>query len=131
MKKLIMTVGLPRSGKSTWAKKQNLPIVNPDSIRLAIHGQPFISEAESLVWTIAKYMVKSLFITGHNKVILDATNLTESRRQEWEDDMWEIKYKYFNTSPEECKRRALNTDKAYLLPVIDRMIESAELEGIK
>jgi predicted kinase len=131
MKKLIMTVGLPRSGKSTWAKKQNLPIVNPDAIRLSVHGQPFLKEAESLVWTIAKYMTKSLFLAGHERIILDATNLTKKRRKEWEDDMWEIEYKYFNTSPEECKRRALNTDKAYLLPVIDRMIESAELEGIE
>src|SRR5690554_6874569 len=31
---LICTVGLPRSGKTTWARKQSYPIVNPDSIRL-------------------------------------------------------------------------------------------------
>ena len=35
---LIVMVGLPRSGKTTWARKQGYPIVNPDSIRLAFHG---------------------------------------------------------------------------------------------
>ena len=33
-KKLIMTIGLPRSGKSTWARTQACPIVNQDSIKL-------------------------------------------------------------------------------------------------
>ncbi|KKK82651.1 hypothetical protein LCGC14_2801230, partial [marine sediment metagenome] len=49
MKKLILTVGLPRSGKSTWARKQGHPIVNPDSIRLALYGEPFIEEAEPMI----------------------------------------------------------------------------------
>jgi len=38
MKILILTVGLPRSGKSTWAAKKGFPIVSPDAIRLAMHG---------------------------------------------------------------------------------------------
>ena len=29
---LLATVGLPRSGKSTWAKEQGFPIVSPDAI---------------------------------------------------------------------------------------------------
>ncbi|GAF94425.1 unnamed protein product, partial [marine sediment metagenome] len=64
-KKLILTVGLPRSGKTTWARKQGIPMVNPDSIRLALHGKAFIEEAEPMIWTIAKYMVRALFIAGH------------------------------------------------------------------
>ena len=72
MKVLILTVGLPRSGKSTWAKKQGYPIINPDSIRLALHGEHFIEDAEPMVWTIAMYMTKALFLAGHNKIIIDA-----------------------------------------------------------
>src|SRR5258706_417694 len=52
---LIVMVGLPWSGKSTWAREQgNWPIVCPDEIRFALHGQRFIAEAEPWVWTIAK-----------------------------------------------------------------------------
>jgi predicted kinase len=73
-KTLIMTVGLPRSGKSTWAIAQGHPVVCPDAIRLALHGQPFIATAEPVVWATAKLMVASLFEAGHGVVILDATN---------------------------------------------------------
>ncbi len=80
---LIMTVGLPRSGKSTWAMAQGVPVVNPDAIRLACHGQRFVEQAEPLVWYLAERMVDSLFLAGHRVVILDATNITRSRRDCW------------------------------------------------
>lgn len=126
MKTLILTVGLPRSGKSTWAKNEKVPIVNPDAIRLALHGQAFIGEAEPMVWTIAKYMVKALFLAGHVKVILDATNVTKARRDEWLSRDWGCKYKVFEVSEEECLRRAEATDQKYLCDIIMRMALQAE-----
>jgi len=120
-KTLILTVGLPRSGKSTWAQKQDCPIVNPDSIRLSIHGQPFLKEIEPLVWAIAKIMVQSLFLAGHIKVILDATNVTKERRVFWESDLYLTKFKIFRTSEKECIRRAIKDKKDYLIPVIKDM----------
>lgn len=87
-KTLIMTVGLPRSGKSTWAMQQGHPVVCPDAIRMALYGQPFIKEAESIVWATAKLMVAALFEAGHDTVILDGTNLTSKYRDEWKDERW-------------------------------------------
>ena len=89
MNTLILTVGLPQSGKSTWAKLQGYPIVNPDSIRLVLHGKPFIGEAEPfVVWAIAKVMVRALFLAGHKIVILDATNTTRKCRDYWKSRDW-------------------------------------------
>ena len=119
MKVLKMTVGLPRSGKSTWANQQNTPIVNPDSIRLALHGQRFLPEAEAMVWAIAKYMVKALFLAGHGTVILDATNITKSRRDEWKSKDWLRCFVEIDTSAEECLERAI--DDIDIQPIIKRM----------
>ena len=102
-----MTVGLPRSGKSTWANKQNVPIVNPDSIRLALHGHRFLPEAEQMVWAMAKYMVKALFLAGHDIVILDSTNTTKLRRDDWKSKEWVREFIEINTSKEECLERAI------------------------
>ena len=123
---LILTVGLPRSGKSTWARQQGLPIVNPDSIRLALHGKAFIKESEPMVWAIAKYMVMALFLAGHTKVIVDAANTTQKRRDEWKSDKWQIIYQVFPTSKEECISRAKSSNAEYLIPIIESMAEKAD-----
>jgi predicted kinase len=120
-KNLHLTVGLPRSGKTTWAKEQAMPIVSPDAIRLSLHGQAFIATAEPIVWAIAKLMVASLFEAGHNDVIVDACSISKKRREEWIDTRWELVFKKFDTSKEECLRRATATNRPELIPVIERM----------
>lgn len=130
-----MTVGLPRSGKTTWAREQGLPIVNPDSIRLAIHGQPFIAQAEPFVWATAKAMVRALFLAGHDAVILDATNTTAKRRDDWISRSWRREFVIFG-QPEEvreiCRTRCQAIEDAQrregLLGAIERMAE--QWEGI-
>ena len=130
MKKLILTVGLPRSGKSTWARKQGHPIVNPDSIRLALYGQPFIEEAEPMVWTIAKYMVRALFYAGHSKIVLDATNITKERRTFWRDDNRNIRIHTVSTPKDICIERAIKDRRGDLIPIIERMDEERKNEEI-
>ena len=129
-RKLICTVGLPRSGKSTWARKQGHPIVNPDSVRLAMHGQRFQALAEPFVWAVVHCMVKALFLAGHNVVILDATNTTKKRRDEWISKGWDTVFLVVGTLAHECIRRAKAEGDEVIIPVIERMYESYEaLEG--
>lgn len=121
---LILMVGLPRSGKSTRAKAMSMelgaPIVCPDAVRLALHGKRWKREAESMVWSIIKYMVPALFLAGHQIVILDSTALTSERREEWVSDQWKLTYKYIDTPPETCKKRAIEDGMEDLIEVIDR-----------
>ena len=123
---LFMTVGLPRSGKSTWAKKMGIPIVNPDSIRLAMHGHEFIGLAEELVWAITKIMVRAMFIAGHRQVILDATNTNRSRRKRFKSRSWKRCYVEFTTDKEECIKRARDGGKDFLVPIIEKMAYESE-----
>jgi predicted kinase len=109
-------------------------MVNPDAIRLALHGYAYITEAEGMIWTQAKYMVKSLFLAGHDKVVVDATNTTIGRRGEWEPIAESVEAKIrcqlFLASPGLCKERAIIDGREELLPVIDRMDETFNLEGV-
>jgi len=133
MKKLILTIGLPRSGKSTWAMRSGFPVVNPDSIRLALHGQAFIAEAENFVWASAYLMAKALLIAGHDTVVIDATNTTAVRRQDWVrrfDKLARIDYIYFPTTEEECIARAKEDGREDLIQVIQRMSKNLDLEGV-
>lgn len=124
--KLIVMSGLPRSGKSTIAKKLGYPIVNPNAVRLALYAQPYIFSAERMIWTMAYYMVESLFLAGHNTVILDATNLTRKRREEWISDSWIRVFYIVKTSKDICIERAKNGNRYDLVSVIEKMHESYE-----
>lgn len=115
---LTVLVGLPKSGKSTFAKALGQPIVNLDSIRLALTGQPFYDDAESIVLSIAKIMIISLFLAGHDRVTLDATNVTINDRNRWIDKRWCRDFVYIDTSSEICISRAIEDDQLYLIPVI-------------
>ena len=121
---LICLVGLPRAGKSTYAahmREKGYPVVNPDSIRLAIHGQRFVAEAEELVWATAKIMVRSLFLAGHRAVVLDATNINRESRCQWLNKMWSRRFVHIGTPPSVCVERAIEGGYPDLVPVIEKM----------
>lgn len=118
---LVCAVGLPYSGKSTWAREQGHPIVCPDEIRLALHGQRYEPRSEGFVWSIAKVMVRALFGSGHETVILDACNVSAERRDEWLSDEWETRYHLLNVPPVMCIDRALAAGDQEIIPVIHRM----------
>lgn len=130
-KTIILVMGLPRSGKTTWARSTAHPIVNPDSIRLAMHGQRFIAQAEPWVWAMAFAMTEALLRAGHSAVVVDATNGTAARRQQWIDRFKGCSFQFhpIDTPKEECIRRALATGDTEIVPVIERM--AAEWEPLR
>jgi predicted kinase len=134
--KLILMAGLPRAGKTTVAQSMDAPIVSPDAIRLALHGKRFLPEAEPMVWTMAKYMAKALFLAGYNRVVIDATNTTEKRRQEWIDAFERfpvrvsIELILVPTPRQICVDRAMACDRGDLVPIIDRMAKQWDFEAV-
>jgi len=106
MNRLILTVGLPRSGKTTHARTLGFPVVQPDAVRLAVHGQRFLAAAEPLVWGLVDVMVRSLFLAGHDAVVLDATNVSRKRRDQWRGRAWSREFHVLTTPADVCLDRA-------------------------
>lgn len=123
--KVLLMIGLPRSGKSTLARQASeqfkAPIVCADAIRLALHGRRFVHETEDIVHAMTKYMVKALLIAGHECVIVDECHITEKLRAQWQSKYWRLGYVFVNTPPSECIRRAHAQNDQYIIPVINRM----------
>lgn len=103
-----MTIGIPGSGKSTWASEQKhtTPVVCPDYIRKQLTGNVSDQTKNAEVWKIAKERVSSYLEEGRN-VILDATNVKMSDRNRF---MRDLPYCYkiavvFETDPKDAFAR--------------------------
>ena len=99
---IILTVGLPASGKTTWAnefinKNRNYVNINRDDIRLMIGGRDnyhkFTSSREELVTDIAFDAACSAVLKGKSVIISD-TNLNRKFNIEWKKFAEEHKIKY-------------------------------------
>ena len=81
--------------------------------------------AEPFVWAIAMLMVRALFLAGHSKVIVDATNVSEKRREQWRSNSWKTSWKIIDATSDICIERAKLANDDEIIPVIERM--SSEL----
>lgn len=130
---LIAMMGLPRSGKSTIVKylmhELGCPVVRRDAIRLALHGERFVSEAEPMVKAMSLYMIRSLFLAGHQTVICDETNYSRAARDSIKSKDWNTVFYEVTTNVDVCKERAVLTGQPDLVPVIEEMFGRYERLG--
>ena len=130
MHKLVCMMGLPRSGKSTAARKLSqavgAPIVNRDSIRLALHGQRYQGLAEPMVKAIAIVMVRALFNVGHRTVIVDETCVNRGTRDFWRDQDWDTEILLVPTPIGVCVKRAQAMGDMEIQPVICKMNDAMD-----
>lgn len=109
MAKLIMLIGIPGSGKTTYSKelttRYNAQVVSTDKVR-----QTYVGIEESEVFPTVYRMCNEYLSQGVN-VILDATHITPKVRKRSFDalDAYNIEYEkvayYFDTPVDECVRR--------------------------
>lgn len=129
--RLILLVGLPRSGKSTWAAGQDCPVVSRDTIRLKLHGKAFLPDSEDAVSRIEELAVRQLRAEGHPAIILDSTHFRQEYIDRWDTDEWEIETKYFNTPRSICIERARSSGRTDLIDVINMMCRETDLPELK
>jgi predicted kinase len=85
MTRLLITRGLPASGKTTFARKLQPQVVrvNRDDLRLMLHGRRLFTQwAEGQVTRLQRASVEAL-LRAHADVIVDDTNLRAKTVREW------------------------------------------------
>lgn len=130
MSKLIITRGLPASGKSTWAKQwvledpEHRVRINQDDIRLML-GKYWVPSREKLVQEIQfDAIVEAL--SREFDVVIDNTNLNKKVLDQFNRliktfEDYEIEYKdFFDTPLSVCIERDKNRD----LQVTEKVIRS-------
>ena len=130
MSKLIITRGLPASGKSTWAKQwvledpEHRVRINQDDIRLML-GKYWVPSREKLVQEIQfDAIIEAL--SREFDVVIDNTNLNNKVLDQFNRlirtfEDYEIEYKdFFDTPLSVCIERDKNRD----LQVTEKVIRS-------
>lgn len=124
MKQLILTVGCPGSGKSTWAQEycKTRPgwyVVNRDNIRVGLMGitarneYKYSKAREQIVTDTAKMQIMAIMAKESTKgVIVADTNLNENRRDEFKNlagvEGWSYHEEVFDVPWTELLKRNLH-----------------------
>lgn len=144
MGQLIMTMGLPGSGKSTWAKDQiknrkNVKRVNKDDLRAMLDCGIWSPDNEKFVLLTRDHIINEAMAKGYD-VIVDDTNLNPKMRRQLQQivdvsnnvraDRYElvVQDEFLSVSPEDCKDRDSHRGPgSYVGPeVIDKMCADYE-----
>lgn len=138
---LYFTIGLPRSGKSTfvneWVKARGSDdrprvFISPDAIRLAVYNKRYDGQCESMVHAVTDVMIKHFIISGYD-VLLDCTNTTERALERVRSFDPNACFYFITTGPEICKERAIKCGHNDLAEkgVIDRMARNLDNLWVK
>ena len=83
MKKIIMTIGLPGSGKSTFAKEmvaKGYKRINKDDLRSMVYNGKWSKGNENTILEIRELMLIEFMSKGYN-IIIDDTNFEKKHKE--------------------------------------------------
>lgn len=78
---MIIAVGLPGAGKSTWFAEQSIRPLSSDEMRVLLSGDEDNQEIHLQVFETLRYLLVKRLQLGAATTYIDATNLTRMHRQ--------------------------------------------------
>jgi predicted kinase len=122
---VVLAIGLPGSGKSSWFKRHNVVALSSDMIRSLLFDDVREQRFQDLVFSNLRSMLKARLIAKRPMNYVDATNLTPQERQHWvklaKDYNYEVHAVFFDVPLEVCIERHQRRDRVVPEDIMRRM----------
>lgn len=122
---VVLSIGLPGSGKSTWFKRHNILPLSSDMVRILLFDDVTEQRYQDLVFSTLRSMLRARLLARRPSNYLDATNLSPHERRSWiklaHDFGYEAHAVFFDVSPEVCIERNRRRDRNVPEDVMQRM----------
>ena len=122
---VVLAVGLPGSGKSSWFKRHNITPLSSDVLRSMLFDDPAEQRFQDLVFSNLRSMLKARLIARRPTNYVDATNLTPQERQSWtklaKDFGYDVHAVFFDVPLEVCIERHQRRDRLVPEDVMRKM----------
>ena len=122
---VVLAIGLPGSGKSSWFKRHNVTPLSSDMVRSLLFDDVREQRFQDLVFSNLRSMLKARLIARRPMNYVDATNLTPHERQHWiklaKDYNYEVHAVFFDVPLEVCIERHQRRDRVVAEDVMRRM----------
>lgn len=122
---VVLAIGLPGSGKSSWFKRHSVVPLSSDMVRSLLFDDVREQRFQDLVFSNLRSMLKARLIAKRPMNYVDATNLTPQERQHWiklaKDYGYEVHAVFFDVPLEVCVERHQRRDRVVPEDVMRRM----------
>ena len=122
---VVLAIGLPGSGKSSWFKRHNIHPLSSDLLRELLFDDAQEQRFQDLVFSNLRSMLKARLIARRPMNYVDATNLTPHDRQSWiklaKDYGYDVQGVFFDVPLEVCLERHARRGRAVPEDIMRKM----------
>lgn len=106
---VVLAIGLPGSGKSSWFKRHSIHPLSSDLLRELLFDDAQEQRFQDLVFSNLRSMLKARLVARRPMNYVDATNLTPHDRHSWiklaKDYGYDVQGLFFDVPVEVCMER--------------------------
>jgi predicted kinase len=132
---VVLTIGLPGSGKTTWFKRRGVTPLSSDLLRSLLFDDIAEQRWQGLVFSTLRSLLRARLIAKMPWNYVDATNLSPHERRQWikmaKSFGYDVQAVFFDVPLEICMERNSRRERTVSDDVMKKMAERLRAPDFK